>query len=245
MLKRFLAAGQFLTILPVRISAEMEEKDWGKSLLYFPIIGALIGAILTALSCLFSCLPILPKGALILAASVILTGGIHLDGFADTCDGFYGGKSKEKILEIMRDSRIGVMGAAGIVILLLLKFSLIVSIPGHFLWRSLIMMTVFGRWAQVLACFVSPYARQEGKAGVFIECAGKKEFIAATAIALLLFLLMGRLSGMIIFGLAAVVVFLCIAWIKGKIGGMTGDTIGAVNETGETAVLLLSLVLKM
>ncbi|MFH1245417.1 MAG: adenosylcobinamide-GDP ribazoletransferase [Candidatus Omnitrophota bacterium] len=245
MLRRLLTAVQFLTVLPVHIRTETEGKDLGKSLPYFPLVGALIGIILAAMACLFGFLPVLPGGVLILSASIVLTGGIHLDGFADTCDGFYGGKSKEKILEIMRDSRIGVMGAAGIVILLLLKFSLIVSIPGHFLGRSLIMMAVFGRWTQVLACFVSSYARQEGKAGVFIECAGKKEFIAATAIALLLFLLMGQLSGIIIFGLAAVVVFLCVAWIKRRIDGMTGDTIGAVNEIGETAVLLLSVVLKM
>lgn len=241
MLKEFFTAWQFLTVLPAP-SVKAGEEELGKSLCYFPVVGALLGVILAALSYLLVSLPVLPGGAMILAASVILTGGIHLDGFADTCDGLGGGKSPERILEIMRDSRIGVMGAAGIALLLLFKFSLIVSIPGHFLGRSLIMMSVLGRWAQVLACFVSPYARREGKGKAFIEYAEKKGFIAAAMITLVLCFLTRQTTGLVIFGIACVIVFLFIIFIRRKIDGMTGDTVGAVSEIAEVSALFLSLI---
>ena len=97
-MRRFLIALQFLTIFPVKIRSEIEGKDFGASLLYFPIVGLIIGLLLffSALSLFF--LPTLVKAAVILIISILISGGIHLDGFADTCDGFYGNKSVEKIL---------------------------------------------------------------------------------------------------------------------------------------------------
>ena len=183
-LRKGLIALQFLTIFPVKISAEggsapdgksdIKEKDFGASLLYFPLVGLLIGLILALSAFLLFPLPGIIKGATILIISIIITGGIHLDGFADTCDGFYGNKPKEKILEIMKDSHIGAMGVIGIVSLLLLKFSLIASFNERLLWKALILMVVFSRWVQVMACFSASYARQEGKAKYFLEYATKK-----------------------------------------------------------------------
>ncbi|MHC4593839.1 MAG: adenosylcobinamide-GDP ribazoletransferase, partial [Planctomycetota bacterium] len=139
-MKQFLIALQFLTILPINIRSEVNEKDFGNSLLYFPVVGILIGLVLCTAAFLFSVLPNLVVGVIILIISIVITGAIHLDGFADTCDGFYGSKPKDKILEIMRDSRVGTMGVVGVVCLLLLKFTLIVSIPREMLWKVLIMM---------------------------------------------------------------------------------------------------------
>jgi adenosylcobinamide-GDP ribazoletransferase len=240
-MRRFLIALQFLTILPVRIKTSIKKEDFGASLLYFPIIGFLIGLLLSINAFLFSFLPGLVRGAFILIISIIITGGIHLDGFADTCDGFYGNKPKEKILEIMRDSRIGAMGVIGVVSLLLLKFSLIVSLPDAVLWKTLIEMAVFARWSQALACNISCYARSEGKAEYFIGYARKKDVFIGGIFTLGLFLVLMQLKGLILFFLSMLSVLLFLHYIRKKIGGVTGDTIGAVNEFSEAVILLLCI----
>jgi adenosylcobinamide-GDP ribazoletransferase len=242
-MKRFLIALQFLTIFPVKINSAIKEKDFGASLLYFPFIGLLIGLILFLSSLLFSFLPVFPKGALILIISIVITGGIHLDGFADTCDGFSGRRSQEEILRIMRDSHIGVMGAIGIVTLLLLKFALIVSISQDFLGKSLILMVTFSKWSQGLACLVSKYVRSEGKAKFFIEYVNRKDVIIGGLFTAILFLLMAKLKGIFILALSFLFLLLFIQYVKRKIGGMTGDTIGATSEIAEVLILFFILIL--
>ena len=242
-MRSFLIALQFLTIFPVKIRSEIKNEDFGLSLFYFPFVGLAIGFILSSIPILFSFLPILVKGALILIVSVIITGGIHLDGFADTCDGFYGDKPKEKILEIMRDSRIGAMGAIGLILLLLLKFSLIVNLQGTILWKALVEMAVFARWSQVLACGITSSARQEGKAKYFIEYSGKKNLIMGGIFTVALFLLMSGLKGVFLFMLPFLCVLLSLQYIKRRIGGMTGDTIGAISEIAEVSVLFSNLLI--
>jgi len=225
--KQFLIALQFLTILPINIRSEIKERDFGNSLLYFPVIGILIGLVLCTAVFLFSVLPNLVVGVIILIMSIVITGGMHLDGFADTCDGFYGSKPKDKILEIMRDSRV----------------ALIVSIPREMLWKVLIMMAVFARWSQVLACYMSEYARKEGKAKYFIEHAGKKEFFAGILLTSGLFFLLMQIKGIILFLISMLPILLFINCIKRKIDGMTGDTIGSVSEIAEVLILLFCLFL--
>ncbi|OGW75192.1 MAG: cobalamin 5'-phosphate synthase, partial [Omnitrophica bacterium RBG_13_46_9] len=198
-MKSFLLALQFLTILPVGASfphgksgqggiPAIKNEDFGRSLLYFPLVGCLIGSFLALVAAFFSFLPNPVMATLVLIASIFITGGIHIDGFSDTCDGFYGRNPKEKILEVMRDSRAGAMGVIGIASVLLLKFALFTAMPKAVFWKSLIMMSVFARWSQVLACFSSKYARGEGKARYFIEYAGKKEFILGGLFTIAVFL---------------------------------------------------------
>lgn len=241
-MKKFLIALQFLTILPIKIKSQIREKDLGGALIYFPIVGAFIGMFLVLILLVFDFLPHLVTAALVLIGSIIITGGIHLDGFADTCDGFYGTKNKEKILEIMRDSRTGVMGVIGVVSLLLLKFTLIASLPRDILYKALIMMAVFARWSVLFGCFTSNYARKEGKAKYFIEYNSKKEFLAGSIFTIVLFLLLMQTKGIILLGLSLLPVSLFINYIKRKIGGMTGDTIGATNEIAEVVVLFFALI---
>ncbi|MBU4252182.1 MAG: adenosylcobinamide-GDP ribazoletransferase [Candidatus Omnitrophica bacterium] len=242
-MRSFLIALQFLTIFPVKIKPEIKNEEFGLSLFYFPFVGLAIGLVLSSSAILFSFLPVLVKGVLILIVSVIITGGIHLDGFADTCDGFYGNKPKEKILEIMRDSRIGAMGAMGLILLLLFKFSLIVNLQGVILWKALIEMAVFSRWSQVLACGITHSARQEGKANYFIEYSSKKILILGGVFTVVLFLLMAGLKGVFLFMLSFLCVLLFIQYVKRRIGGMTGDTIGAISEIAEVSVLFFNLLI--
>lgn len=241
--KRLLVALQFLTIIPFKIKGKVEDKDLGRSLIYFPIVGLLIGLFLAGIAYISSSLPPLIMSVLILSAWVIITGGIHLDGLADTCDGFYGNRPKEDILKIMRDSRIGTMGAAGIALTLLFKFAVLSSIRPEYLWKVLIIAVVFARWSQAFACVTSKYARNEGKAKYFIEYAKKGDVFTGAVFALLLSWLFMGIRGVILFVIMSVVVFIFIQYAKRKIGGMTGDTIGATNEIAESATLLFSLIL--
>jgi len=241
--KRFLAALQFLTILPVKIKSEIKERDFGASLLYFPVVGLLIGLLLSLCALSFSFLPALVKSAMILILSIFITGGIHLDGFADTCDGFYGNKSGEKILEIMRDSRIGAMGVIGIASLLVLKFSVIATLPEGFLWKILIVLPVFSRWAQGFACHAACYVRREGKAKYFMEYSRRRDVIIGGIFTLGLLVLLMSLKGFILFFVSLIPVFLFLYYTKRRIGGMTGDTIGALNEITEACLLLFGLIL--
>ncbi len=240
-MKHLLIAFQFLTVLPLKICIEIKDEDYGKSLVYFPIVGMAIGAMLSAISLCCGFLPVPVLGAIVLIFSAFFTGALHLDGFADTCDGFYGSKPKEEILKIMRDPRIGVMGVVGITLLLLLKFSLIISIPKDVLWRSLIAMCCLARWAQAIGCLL-PYARNEGKAGLFIKYARKKDIIIGGVFTIIVFSALFGLKGIIIFfsSLIPALIFICHA--KSKIGGMTGDTIGAVSEIAEVSTLFSILI---
>lgn len=242
-MRRFLIALQFLTIIPVKIKSEIEGKDFGASLLYFPIVGLIIGLLLSLGTVSLFFLPTLVRAAAILIISIFITGGIHLDGFVDTCDGFYGNKPVEKVLEIMRESRIGAMGAIGIVSLLLLKFSMMASLQEAYLWKTLIVMSVFSRWSQCFACNTARYARQAGKAKYFVEHSRKRDLFIGGIFTLALSLLLMRSKGFILFFLSIIPVYLFIRCIKSKVGGMTGDTIGAVNEIAEVCVLLLGLIL--
>lgn len=238
----FLIALQFLTILPVRISSEITAEDSARALIFFPVVGALVGIILCLISFCFSFLPHSVVIAILLSVMVIISGAIHLDGFADTCDGIFSRKKKEEILEIMRDSRVGAMGAIGITLLLLLKFTLLAGMPKVDLWKFLILTPLFSRWAQVFACYSSPYAHKEGKARYFVEGAGKKEMLTATLFMLAAFILLTSAKGItaVFFSILAIILF--IGFVKKKIGGMTGDTIGAVSELSEICLLFFVLV---
>jgi len=241
-MKSFLVALQFLTILPINISAKVEDKDFGKSLSWFPFVGALIGLALSLITFLSGLLPQPVIAALILAGSLIVSGGIHLDGFADTCDGLYEFTTREKALEIMRDSRIGTMAAAAVIILLILKFSILSGLHQANIWKYLILMAAFARWAQVLACFLSRYARQEGKAKYFIEYAGLREITTTSIFIALLFMLLLGGKGLILLLTCLSITLILINYIKSKLGGMTGDTIGAISEVAEAGVLLFGLI---
>ncbi|MBU2591610.1 MAG: adenosylcobinamide-GDP ribazoletransferase, partial [Nitrospinae bacterium] len=212
-MKQLLIALQFLSIIPVRIKSELEDRDFGESLLYFPLIGLLIGVILSAAAILLRGGNPLVRGAVLLIISVIVTGGIHLDGLADTLDGFYGGRDKERILEIMRDSSIGAIGAIGLALVLILKFSLYASYPTHTLWRVLIASSIFSRWAQTLACSISTYAREDGKGRAFVEHADKNRLIIATLFTVgASFILMG-VKGFLIFFVSSLLIFIFVRYV--------------------------------
>lgn len=237
-MKSFLLALQFLTVIPVRIKNQTSESDCQRSLNYYALTGGIIGTILGGIGYELYFLSSSLAAAATVITEILITGGLHVDGFADSCDGLYGDKPKDERLKIMRDSRIGAMGMMGITCLLLLKYVLIMNIPHKLIIPSLICMGVFSRFCLIFAGLISSYARENGKAK-FVFChAGKKEVLSNLILTLGIFLLFYQSNGIILFLSLTAVIYITVQWIKHKLNGMTGDTLGMVNEIAELCVLL-------
>ncbi len=237
-MKPFLLAFQFLTAIPIRIE-KIKTKHIVRSLIWFPAAGIFLGSLLifvnaASLSLGFTALP---TDIFLVIALVVFTGGLHMDGLADTCDAFFSGKDKEEMLQIMRDSRIGTMGALGVSGALLLKIALLVSISGFLLPYALLLMCTLSRWALVMLIFCFPYARTEGKARIFIEGVTIKIFLMATAVALVSLVLIPGITSILIMSFIAMVAYAFGVICRQKIGGMTGDTFGAATELLEIMTL--------
>jgi len=242
----FLQALSFLTILPVVKSLSFGEKELARSMAFFPLVGLVIGLLLALGNHVFSLL--LPKPLvlwLIIGLLVFLTGGLHLDGYSDTVDGLATGGTKEKILEVMSDSRIGAFGVIGLILLIGAKYLALGHLSVSSIPYSLILMTVMGRNAMVLVCYRSPYARSEGGLGKpFAENLRLREVILSSILTF----------GMVLWlmGTKGVVIFLGIAlfslgyrlFFKRRLGGITGDILGAANEVAAILCLILLMVLE-
>jgi len=241
----FLLAFQFLTIIPIKIK-NIEEKNIPESLVYFPFVGLILGIILWSAANILSILEFSPLAIniIVVILLIILSGGIHLDGLADTADAFLSRKNKEEMLNIMRDSHIGVMGVLSLISILLLKIAFLSSISLPLKNISLLLMCVISRWSPVLSMFYSAYAREEGKAKVFIEGMNRKIFLFSLLIAILCVTAIWGLRGLYIFLIASALIFLVNKFIERQIGGITGDTLGAVSELTEVMVLIVVCILR-
>jgi adenosylcobinamide-GDP ribazoletransferase len=233
----FLAAVQFLTILPPLIRQPFTPRQLGSSVAFFPLVGALLGVLLAFADTLTAfILPPTPRDAILLALWVLLTGSLHLDGFLDTCDGLLGGQTPEERLEIMRDERVGAYAFAGGALLLILKFSALLSLSLH--WEALVIAATLGRWGMSLAVVAFPYARAEGLGRSIKDHVGWLHAGVATVIALVVVWLAGGRDGLAIMMLTGVVLWLGARFALSRISGLTGDVYGALNETIELTVLL-------
>jgi adenosylcobinamide-GDP ribazoletransferase len=245
----FAAAVQFLSILPVPGSAQLFEKDKVTPGLvigceYFPLVGLLLALLLWLLVLVFA--PFVPQfvlAALLVAALVMLTGGLHLDGLMDSCDGLFGGSTRERKLEIMRDSRVGSFGVLGAACLLLLKFALFASLKVHVLPFALMLTLPSARWAMVLALRVFPSARTSGLGVAFHQVVTTERLLVAGIIALAIALILGQLIGLVVWMAATVTALLLGFWITRSIGGLTGDSYGAIEEVVEVVALLVLVML--
>ena len=263
-MNNFLWALTFLTVIPIRSKNEQGFQRTGTVACWFPVVGLCIGVFLSICSVLFSAFfPPFIAYALVLVAYIATTGALHLDGLADTCDGIWGGKDKEARLSIMKDSRIGSFGAIGLISLLGIKYAGLAGIgdiaaSGHALYAviltklsvpisplsanvipALLVMPVMGRWSQVFAAALLPYARSKSGTGSFIvEETTAWHVLCATLLPLCLLWFFYASLGFVLFAIIVVFVLVWIWHIKKKIGGMTGDTLGATNELVELLFLL-------
>ena len=240
-MRLFLTALQFITFIPIPIKSRDEEI--GRSSIFFPAVGAFIGILLSLVFFLFS--KVFPKPVdvlLIIIASIIITGGFHVEGFIDVCDGFYVGGKKEDVLRIMKDPHSGAMGIIGAIILILSKFIIINSILPYNMFFSLVLMGILSRWSMVFLGFSSVYAREEGTAKLFVEGIKGTDFFLATAFTIVFSVLLTGISGIFLFVLVALATFLLKYFFNKKISGVTGDTLGAANEIIEVFSLLMLLL---
>ena len=244
-MRDFFRALSFLTILPVGQNRLSDEKELARSMAFFPLVGLVIGLLLTMGYYVFSLF--LPKSITLwstVGLLAFLTRGLHLDGFADTLDGLASGGPKERILEVMRDSRIGAFGVIGLILLIGGKYLALDQLSNAFIPYSLILMIVMGRNSMVLVCFRSPYARPgEGLAKPFTENLGYRETVWSSVTALGIALLVMGLKGILLFfGISLFSLAYRFFFIK-KLGGVTGDILGGANELSELLCLILLVIL--
>ncbi len=244
----FLAALRFLTTIPLPWQREASAEELGRSQAYFPVVGIIIGLILAGLSWLLGqVLPSALANILLIVALAVISGALHLDGFVDTCDGIAGHKTVEARWRVMRDSRAGGFGIAGVCLLLLVKYISLNSVPGHLLAVTLILMPVISRWAMVYALFAYPSARPSGLGKVFKQGASWQGFTIATIITLAVVIGLTRWANIAYFYVVSLIIMLgiwvivlaMVTYLKRKFSGLTGDTYGAINEVAEVCVLIL------
>ncbi len=249
---RFFAALKFLTIIPFPPRREDKPEEVGYSIVYFPLVGALIGLILAGLNWLFSfLLPSTIVNGLLIAFLVAISGGLHIDGFMDTCDGMAAHKTVEDRWRVMQDSRVGAFGVVGAFLLLLGKYRSLNSVPESLLMATLVLMPLVSRWAMVYAIFAYPYAKPTGLGKAFKLGASWQRLAIATVITLVVAIGLARWANLayfylvglgIMFGIWVIIVFMA-TYLKRKFSGLTGDTYGAINEVAEVSVLIFICLL--
>ncbi len=237
-MKAFLLALQFLTCLPISLKAAPTPADWGRSALAYPLVGLLIGLLLVGFQRLVGHADPLLQAALLTATWALITGGLHLDGLADSADAWVGGHGdRERTMAIMKDPRSGPAAVSTLVLVLLLKFAALAALAKAGAWPALLLAPVLGRSALVALLLGTPYVRPGGMGAAMSAHLPR----TAAVLALLLVAAAGLLAGMV--GALALAVaaaaWLGLRWMMmRRLNGMTGDTLGAAVELTEVAVLV-------
>jgi adenosylcobinamide-GDP ribazoletransferase len=242
-MKSLFAALGFLTVLPLPVRWLGTEQDLGRSLSWFPLVGALIGMVAALIDLGLGML--LPQSVVSVITVLILlaaSGGLHMDGLADSADGFFSSRSRERMLEIMRDSRSGPMGVMAICTLLLLKVTTLAAVPAPLRPATIMLMPLAGRTALSVSLATLPNARGNGGlAGVF-RSTRRQGLLAVALLTGCAWLLQGS-AGLITAAASLAVILLLAAYCKAKIGGFTGDTLGATCEVTELIPALVAAAL--
>ncbi|MEK7848033.1 MAG: adenosylcobinamide-GDP ribazoletransferase [Chloroflexota bacterium] len=240
----FFIALQFLTVLPPAVRRPISAAELARSQAYFPLVGLFLGVLLALLDLgLRAFLPAALASGLLVVALVLLTGALHLDGFMDTLDGLFGRREPAQRLEVMKDSRAGSFGVIGVWCLLLLKYLALLSLGEGWRFGALVAIPTLSRWGMAYAIWAFPYARPQGTGHAFKEGAGWGKLLLASLAALAVAALALGSYGIALFLLAGLAVWLTGRYLVGKLGGLTGDTYGALNEVLETGGLLLLVAL--
>lgn len=237
-MRAFALAAGFLTIVPVPVSGEPDDRTFGRAALLFPVIGLLLGIVLAIADIAARQLwDGAVASAIVLAVALLLTGAIHFDGFLDTCDGLFLWRADRR-LEAMRDSRVGGFGVAGGLALYAIKLTALATMPAAIRPFALILMPALGRSALTLALVAAPYARASGAGSAFKRGTRRHHAVVALAIAFVAGAGVGAL-GLIAVALSALLIGALCWFITRRLGGMTGDTYGFVCECVEALTLLV------
>lgn len=239
-MRLILIAFQFLTIIPLPFGIRCEKEDLGRSTAFFPAVGLAIGGVLAGVDWLIYPWIARPFGdALLITLLTLLTGALHLDGLADVCDGLAARGGRERFLAVMKDSQVGAVGAVGLVLGILLKWQALVAVPPELKWQALLLFPALARFGQVLTMTGARRARQDGLGAAIAQGTGAVTLAAAFATA--------AAAGFYLLGLKGIVplaalFLLTVAgrmFFQRKLGGLTGDTIGCLNELSEILALVV------
>ena len=238
----FWIALQFLTTFPVQLKAMPSKLQNGQSVLFYPLIGFIIGVILCAVALLLQVIPAILSASLILVLWIWLTGGLHLDGLADTADAWVGGfGDAERTLKIMKDPACGPIGVLSLIIICLLKWSALYVLIQKQLYSALLLFPVLGRLAPMFLFLSTDYVREKGLGSSMASYIPKK-----LAITIMVLLVLSSLYFSVLGLVAVLVTAFSLLYLRRKfkqrIGGITGDTVGASIEICE-CVSLLAFVL--
>lgn len=239
MMRQFFIALQFLTRIPTPQLTDISEEEAGRSLIFYPLVGLVIGIILASIGWLFADTSHNLQATLILIAWIVITGGLHLDGLADSADAWLGGHGdKERTLEIMKDAACGPAGAIALIVALLIKYNTLLILGEQNNWLILIITPVIARAAILVLFQTTEYVRPSG-----LGTALAKHYSRNLGTVLLLCLAAGTIlllgySGLILLSITLSVVLLMRWLMIRRIGGTTGDTAGAVVEIVEVVILL-------
>lgn len=246
-IKRFVLMIQFLTSIPLPVRLNVQQEDFGKGLVFAPVVGLILGGIMTGVYYLLNLIfPQYLAAIFIIILYIVLTGGLHLDGLGDTFDGIFSNRPKERILEIMRDSRVGTNAVLAIVSILLLNTALFASIDSKHIMKVLLLFPVAGRIGSLISTGVSTYARSgEGLGKSFIDYCGIREIIAGTLMYGAIFFAAAGLNGLLMAIPPLVTAYLLVKFFSRKIGGATGDILGAVCEINQTIFLTGMFIFQM
>jgi adenosylcobinamide-GDP ribazoletransferase len=238
----FWTALQFLTIFPTPLKHKVLHETSGQSLPYFPLVGLILGTLLFGLH--YSLSLILPSAiipVLLIGTLAVLTGTQSLDGFVDTCDGVFAGKSRKERLAIMSDTKIGAFGIVGVVLLLMLKYVSLLSVS--MILPALLLMPALSRWVMVFMIFAFPYAKKSGMGLPFKLGATWQRLAVATIITLVVSVFLLRWWGLALMFTVWLIAFGVASYFRSRLGGLTGDNYGAINEISEVLVLLLVILI--
>ena len=255
-MKRILLAFQFLTIIPVKDTGVVPEKEVGSATSFFPLVGLVEGMILVVLAAIFlRAFPTELTNGLLLLVMVILNGCLHIDGLADTVDALASRGDTERKLEIMKDSTVGPAGVTAIVMALLLKYlllnALFFSSTLTAYYSTVLLMPVLSRWIMVPVMFHGKSVRRDGLGKIFIDYTGGRTLLAATFLTLLIsFITFSYVSHypLLVFHLMFIMpalymfVFLAVWFFNKNFGGMTGDMLGAVYEVSIVLFLMMRVI---
>lgn len=237
---RIILMVQFLTAIPVPFQPEVDNEDFGKGLAFAPLVGLLIGAILSVTFLLLKI--VLPQNlcvVMIILEYIIFTGGLHLDGLGDTFDGLFSNRPKERMLEIMRDSRVGTNAILAIVSVLLINVAFLCEIRGEYIVKTLLLLPVAGRVGSIVGASLSRYARSdEGLGKSFIDYCGKRELLMGIILYSIIFFVVRIHNWAYLFIFPVISAILLIKFFERKIDGATGDVLGAVCELNQTVFLI-------
>lgn len=234
----FLVGLQFLTRIRIVRQTVWTAEDFGRSTRFFPLVGLVLGICYAfAAWILVSVLGMRAlTAALLLILPLLLTGGLHADGFMDTADGVFSGRERERKLEIMKDSRVGSFGVVAFVLLMFLQFALLLDMSPPLLVPVFFVMPIIGRMAMVLAVSCFPYARADGMGKTFADMADRGTVAIAAVTTSVLVIPIGLLATLALV-LGIVFALLFCRWMTAILGGVTGDVYGAATVLTETIVL--------